>query len=63
MGKETSAIDLFAETAAILISIVLKDIMGCLGGKLRRNPPEVRVTSGQKMAVFMLETLKSSRRI
>ena len=27
-------IDLFADTAAILISIVSKDIMGCSGGKL-----------------------------
>ena len=27
-------IDLFADTAAILISIVSKEIMGCSGGKL-----------------------------
>ena len=27
-------IDLFADTAAILISIVSEDIMGCSGGKL-----------------------------
>ena len=30
----TMIIDLFADTAAILISIVLKDIMGCSVGKL-----------------------------
>ena len=29
-----SEIDLFADTAAILISIISKDIMGCSGGKL-----------------------------
>ena len=30
----TSFIDHFADTVAILISIILKDIMGCSGGKL-----------------------------
>ena len=34
MEKNTTTIDLFADTAAILISIVSEDIMGCSGGKL-----------------------------
>ena len=32
--REQRGMVLFAPTAAILISIVLKDIMGCSGGKL-----------------------------
>ena len=32
--EKFASIDLFADTAAILISIVSKDIMGCSGGKL-----------------------------
>ena len=32
--KPLDWIDLFTDTAAILISIVSKDIMGCSGGKL-----------------------------
>ena len=34
VASNFAAIDLFADTAAILISIVSKDIMGCSGGKL-----------------------------
>ena len=34
-----NVIDLFADTAAILISIVSKDIMGCSGRKLKYISP------------------------